>query len=103
MRREVFFAAAEAVSKAETYVRQFGNFNLTDAQHRELINDYAAKTSKIHVVGRLATIQRLSAFTEKFVEITVQLARDRTVMMDLKAAVDATTRNWAELNNKQLE
>lgn len=103
MRREVFFAGAEAVSKADTYIRQFGNFSLTDTQHRELINDYAAKTAKIHVVGRLSTVEKLTAFNEKFVEITVQLGRDRAAMMDLKAALDATTRNWADLSAKQLE
>jgi hypothetical protein len=98
MRREVFFAAAEAVSRAETFVRQYGNFNLTDGEHRKLIDDLAARTAKIHIVGRLATIERIVAFSEKLNEIITKLSVQRQKMMELKSMFDGLNKRVFEID-----
>jgi hypothetical protein len=110
MRREVYLAAAEAIAQADEYVRQFGNTQLSDAEHRSLIKDYAARTAKIHLVGDLRTITCLIEFNRKFFEITAVLALERGLIMKMKSEVEThgmrirefQDASKARLNNNQM-
>src|SRR4030067_328194 len=63
IRKDVYFKAAEYVSRAMTGIMRVANLDINDEELGKDISDGSAAFSKIHVVGTFDTVQSVSRFS----------------------------------------
>lgn len=106
LKKDVYLAAAEAVSQGITVIGNFANFEMPD---EAVVRPYSEKSSviaKVHVIGSFETIKALNNFTNELSAIYFKLFTERARILKDKVERDLVLQNielYARQRNGTLE
>lgn len=93
LKKDVYLAAAEAVSQGITVIGNFANFEMHD---EAVVKPYSEKSSviaKVHVIGSFETIKALNNFTNELSAIYFKLFTERARIFKDKVERDLVLKN----------
>jgi hypothetical protein len=92
LRRDVYLAAAEAISKGQNILTRLIELNVSDQElGAEFIRDSAA-IAKIQVVGTNSTVQAVSAFSQELGAAYLELLLKRVPLIERKNEIELLTK-----------
>jgi hypothetical protein len=98
MRREAYFALAEAVANKLLYLWSCADVTATDSDLRALVKNYNCHVARFHLVGSLVDIEAFLKLDAKLNENCFKMTFERASLQIAKRAYDSAAARFQALN-----